>query len=79
MNFFLPPATDIYGIAVVDSRILLLSFGNRVELPCDNCTLYSYVKSYNYVKEEKEIPNLFRPLLVTSQIKLLRGKWLVIC
>ena len=68
--FFLPHATDIYGIAVVDSRVLLLSFGNRVELPCDNCTLYSYVKSYNYVKEEKEIPNLFRPLQVTSQIKL---------
>ena len=65
--FFLPHAIDIYGTAVVDSRVLLLTFGNRVELPCDNCTLYSYVKSYNYTKEEI---NIFRPLQVTSQIKL---------
>lgn len=67
--FFLPYTAEVYGTALADSRILLLSFNNKVELPCDNCTLYSFLMGYN-MPDGEETPNYFQPLHVTPQIKL---------
>lgn len=37
--FFMPQGSLIYGTAIVDSRMLILTFNNRVNSLCDNCTL----------------------------------------
>lgn len=60
--FLLPQATEMYGKALTDCNMLVLSFNNEVESYCDKCTMSSYEKSDIDIKYE------FKALKMTETI-----------
>lgn len=60
--FFVPQAAEMYGTAITDSRLLILTFNNRAESLCDRCRL-SQGKKYI-----PEIDYDFRPLKITDTL-----------
>lgn len=52
----------MYGTAIVDTRMLVLTFNNRVDTPCDRCRLHqgrTYISDIDYD---------FRPLRITDAL-----------
>lgn len=60
--FFIPQAAEMYGVALTDIKILVLSFNNRTESLCDKCRLCEYQK---YIED---IDYDFRPLKITPTL-----------
>lgn len=60
--FFIPQSAEIFGTAISNSKMLVLSFNNSVESLCDRCRLSQSLK---YISE---IRYNFRPLRFTPTI-----------
>lgn len=60
--FFIPQAAEMYGTAITDAKMLVLTFNNRVESLCDRCRL-SHGKSHIH-----DIDYDFRPLRITETL-----------
>lgn len=60
--FFIPQAAEMYGWAVRDAKMLIMTFNNRVESLCDRCRLSQDKKYIN------EIDYNFRPLKITDTL-----------
>ena len=56
---FLPQSAEMHGIALEDSKMLILNFNNRVKSLCDNCCIP------NHTKELKSVHYDFLPLKLT--------------
>ena len=48
--FFTPQASAMYGIALEDSRMLVLTFNTHVDSLCDICSLTNYIKLRSPIK-----------------------------
>lgn len=58
--FFLPQAVEMYGTALTDAKLLILTFNSRVKSLCDNCCLADYSREIEYINYD------FRPLKLTE-------------
>lgn len=58
--FFIPQAAQMYGTALTDARMLVLSFNNKVESLCDRCRISEQIKCL------PEIEYDFKPLEMTD-------------
>ncbi|MGL5228004.1 MAG: helix-turn-helix transcriptional regulator [Bacteroidales bacterium] len=58
--FFVPQAAEMHGIALTDSKMLILSFNNRVESLCDRCRISDQKRFL------PEISYDFKPLIMTE-------------
>lgn len=62
--FFIPQASEMYGIAITDAKMLLLTFNNRVESLCDRC------RKPKNVNDIAGMDYDFRPLNITDTLHL---------
>lgn len=60
--FFIPQAAEMFGTAITDAKMLILSFNNHVESLCDRCRI-SQARKYI-----SEIDYDFRPLKITNML-----------
>lgn len=58
--FFIPQAAEMYGIALTDAKMLVLSFNNKAESLCDRCRISDQMKYFS------EIDYDFKPLKITK-------------
>lgn len=60
----IPPRTEAYSNIIESAKVLVLTFNNKVEWVCDNCSLYNYIKHMNKIEYS------FHPLTMTPQIRM---------
>lgn len=60
--FFVPQSSEMFGMAITDAKLLVLTFNNRVESLCDRCRLSEYA---GYLAE---IEYDFKPLKITATL-----------
>lgn len=64
--FFLPCIPEVSGCALEDAKLMMLLFDSKVEMSCDDCSLYSYLKD---APAEATANGSFRSLYATPQIR----------
>lgn len=62
--FFIPQASEMYGIAITDAKMLFLTFNNRLETLCDKCI------TLKHPIHTAKINYDFRPLKITEMLYL---------
>ena len=72
--FFIPQTAEMHGIALADSKLLVLTFDNRLKSICDNCCRLSYMKQnkesqYEFVSLKLTEAMLLFAELMESYIK----------
>ena len=60
--FFVPQSAEMFGKALTKSKMLVLTFNNRVESLCDNCCLS------DYSSHKLDVDYDFKPLKLTPSI-----------
>lgn len=60
--FFVPRSSDMYGIAIENSRILILPFNEYTRSICEEC------ETLDFTKEIREVEYQFSPLKMTPMI-----------